>query len=364
MSRSIPFLFIRGGTSRGPYFKRSDLPEDRDILTEVLLSVIGAGHPLNIDGIGGGTAVTTKVAILSPASDGWADVDYFFAQVGVDKREVDYRPTCGNMLAGVGPAAIEMGMVPVTSDQTRIRIHAVNTGVRVEAVINTPDGRVNYDGDYSIDGVPGKAAPINLGFMDTVGAVCGSLLPTGAARDVIDGVEITCMDVAMPMMIARASDFDLSGYESPEQMDSNLALMTRLEEIRLQAGQRMGLGDVTKSVTPKIGLIAPARGNASVSARYFMPWNCHPGMAVTGSQCLAACLLYPGTVAEGIATVPSGNPAIIKIEHPSGEIEVTVDYSGRDNQLQIHSAGLIRTARLLVRGEVILPGSVWPVIPA
>jgi len=360
MSRTIPFLFMRGGTSRGPYFNQADLPDDRDTLTEILLNVIGSGHPLNIDGIGGGSAVTTKVAILSPADDDWADVDYFFAQVGVDNREIDYRPTCGNMLAGVGPAAIEMGLVSPLADQTRVRIRAVNTGLRVEALVRTPDKKVCYDGEYVIDGVPGTAAPIQLAFMDTVGAVCGALLPTGSTRDVIDGVEITCMDVAMPMMIARATDFGITGYESPLDLDSNPDLMARLESIRLQAGQLMGLGDVTKSVTPKIGLVAAARGHASISARYFMPWNCHPGMAVTGSQCLAACLLYPGTVAEGLAVIPAGNPALVKIEHPGGRIEVTVNYTGSGKDLKIVTAGLIRTARLLVCGEVIIPNRVWP----
>ena len=358
MTRFINFLLMRGGTSRGPFFKRADLPEDLDTLTEVLLSVIGAGHPHNIDGIGGGIAVTTKVAMLSKSDDAWADVDYFFAQVGVDKREVDYRPTCGNMLAGVGPAAIEMGLVTADSDQTLVKIRAVNTGARVESKVQTPNGHVKYEGDQAINGVPGTAAPIQLNFMETVGSVCGSLLPTGNPRDMIEDIELTCMDVAMPMMIARASDFGVSGYESPGELDANSDLLTRLEQIRLQAGEHMGLGDVSQSVVPKIGLIAPARHGAAVSVRYFMPWNCHPGLAVTGSQCLAACLLYPETVAEGIAVVPQENPAIVKIEHPAGESTVTVSCKGEGKQMQILSAGITSTARLMVRGEVAVP-DIW-----
>ena len=327
MQRPIPFHFLRGGTSRGPYFHRADLPEDRETLSRVLVAALGAGHPLNIDGIGGGAAVTTKVAMLSPASDGWADVDYFFAQVAVEKAEVDYRPTCGNILSGVGPAAIEMGLVPAREGTTRVRIRAVNTGARVEALVQTPGKRVRYEGDQVIDGVPGSAARVQLDFMDTVGSVCGSMLPTGAARDEIDGIAVSCVDVAMPMMIARAADFGITGYESREELDANAALFARMEAVRMEAGRRMGLGDVTQSVTPKIGLLAAPRAGGAVSARYFMPWACHPTMAVTGAQCLAASLLIPGSTAEGLVDPPAGNPAKIRIEHPSGEIEVSVDYA-------------------------------------
>ena len=357
----IPYHFLRGGTSRGPYFRAEDLPQDRETLAEVLMAAVGAGHPLNIDGLGGGVAVTTKVAILSRAADDWADVDYFFAQVSVTRREVDFKPTCGNILSGVGPAAIEMGLVAPTGDETRVRINAVNTGARIEAVIQTPGGRVRYDGDVAIDGVPGTAAPVLLNFMDTVGSVCNALLPTGALRDEIDGVEVTCMDVAMPVMILRAADLGVTGYESIADLDANTALMARMEAIRLEAGRRMGLGDVTNSVVPKVALLAAPRTEAgAVTARFFMPWEGHPSMAVTGSQCIAACLLLPGTVADGLARVPRDNPAVVVIEHPSGEIVVTVDRAqAADGSTEIRSAGLLRTARLLARGEVFVPATVW-----
>ncbi len=356
---AIPFLFMRGGTSRGPYFNRSVLPQDRETLSDVLVSVVGAGHPLNIDGIGGGVAVTTKVAMLSPSADSWADVDYFFAQVPVENREVDYKPTCGNILAGVGPAALEMGLVQPRDGVTPIRILSVNTGARIEALLQTPGGQVVYEGNARIDGVPGTAAPIQLNFMDTVGSVTGALLPTGAARESIQGVEVTCMDVAMPLMIARAADFGITGYESREAIDGDRALLERIEAVRLRAGELMGLGDVTRSVIPKVGLLAPPRAGGTVSARYLMPWNCHPSMAVTGAQCLAACLLYPGTVAEGMISPPGGTPVALGIEHPSGEIVVTVDYARSPTAVQILSAGLLRTARLLARGEVMVPLGVW-----
>lgn len=354
----LPYLFLRGGTSRGPYFNRADLPEDRDALARVLMAVVGAGHPLNIDGIGGGNAVTTKVAMLSRSARADADIDYFFAQVAVEKHEVDFKPTCGNMLVGVGPAAIEMGLVPAKGDVTRVRIHAVNTGAMVEAIVQTPGGRVEYAGETAIDGVPGTAAPVALQFLDVVGTSCGAFLPTGNLRDVIDGVEVTCMDVAMPMMIARAADFGITGYESAAELDANGDLMARIEAIRLQAGTMMGLGDVAQSVTPKVGLLAPPRQGGAISARYFMPWNCHPSMAVTGSQCIAACALTPGTVAEGIGDLPSGNPALMRIEHPMGVIEVTVDYGQGPDGFRLNSAGLVRTARLVARGEVMVPAGI------
>jgi 2-methylaconitate cis-trans-isomerase PrpF len=356
---AIPFLFMRGGTSRGPYIPREALPEDRETLAQVLIAAVGAGHPINIDGIGGGVAVTTKVAILSKAADGWADVDYFFAQVSVGEKLVDFKPTCGNILGGVGPAAIEMGLVAAQDGETRVRIHAVNTGARVEAVVRTPGGRVEYAGDASIDGVPGTAAPVFLNFMDTIGGMTGALFATGARREEIDGVEVTCMEVAMPMVIARAESFGLTGYETVEELDANRDFYARMEPIRIEAGRRMGMGDVSKSVTPKFGLLAAARAGGSISARYFMPWNAHPSMAVTGAQCLAACALTPGTVAEGMVPPPNASPAPIVIEHASGAIDVTVDFAHGEGGLEIRSAGLVRTARLLARGDLYIPRAVW-----
>ena len=355
----IPFLFMRGGTSRGPYFNRADLPEDLDTLSQVLLTVLGSGHPLNIDGIGGGAAVTTKVAMLSRSAHPDADIDYFFAQVSVEERLVDYKPTCGNMLSSVGPAAIEMGLFPAQEGQTRVRISSVNTEAMIEAVVCTPGGRVDYDGEAQIDGVPGSAAPVFLNFMDVVGSVCGALLPSGNLRDVIDGIEVTCMDVAMPIAIARASDFGLTGDETAAQLDENRAFYARMEPIRLQAGRLMGLGDVSKSVTPKFAILSKPSAGGTIRARYFMPWNCHPTMAVTGAQCLASCVLTPGTVAEGLFEKSAGNPALVKIEHPGGDIDVTVDYSEQGGAFQLNSAGLLRTARLLAQGVVFVQQSVW-----
>ncbi|WP_166416782.1 4-oxalomesaconate tautomerase [Cochlodiniinecator piscidefendens] len=354
----IPFWFMRGGTSRGPYFKRSDLPDDLETLARVLVATIGSGHPLNIDGIGGGNAVTTKVAMLSRSEDSNADVDYFFAQVGVEDGQVDFKPTCGNILSGVGPAAIEMGLVEPTGETTAIRIRAVNTGAQVEAKVQTPDGGVRYDGTTKIDGVPGNAAPVGLQFMGTVGGATGAFLPTGNRIDIFDSVEATCMDVAMPMVIARAEDIGVTGYETVSELNENKALFSRMEAVRRLAGRAMGMGDVSRSVTPKFGLLARPRAGGTIATRYFMPWAAHPTMAVTGAQCLASCVLTPGTVAEGLCTAPSESPAPIVLEHPSGSIDVVVDFERNGGDITIRSAGLVRTARLLARGDVMIPPGV------
>lgn len=356
---AIPYLFMRGGTSRGPYLNRADLPQDRETLAQVLIAMIGSGHALNIDGIGGGAAVTTKVAMLSVSDDAWADIDYFFAQVSVEDRLVDFKPTCGNILSGVGPAAIEMGLIPAQNGETTVNIRAVNTEARVAAIVQTPGGEVSYEGAAQIDGVPGTSASVALQFMETVGGVTGAFLPTGKLIDTIDGIDVTCMDVAMPMVIARADAFGLTGYESAADLDENTDFFARMEDVRRKAGADMGMGDVSASVTPKFGLLAPARAGGTIATRYFMPWKTHPTMAVTGAQCLASCVLTPGTVAAGMAAIPNKVPAALTLEHASGQIDVVVDYALSNDGFTIKSAGLVRTARKLAAGHVFVPSTVW-----
>ena len=352
---AIPYLFMRGGTSRGPFFRREDLPSNEDDLSKVLLAVIGSGNPRNIDGIGGGNPVTNKVAMLSKSNQPDADIDYFFAQLGVDTETVDYGPTCGNILVGVGPAAIELGLFPVSGDETKLRIHAVNTKAIVESCVQTPNGSVNYDGDVAIDGVPGTAAPVALNFLNVVGSKCGSMLPTGNVIDECCGYQVTCIDVAMPMVIGRASDFGISGTESQTELDANEQLFSKIEKVRLEAGKLMGLGDVSDSVIPKFGLISQANGQGHFGARYFTPWNCHPTMAVTGSQCIAASALIEKSIMGGLTKPIENSPATIIIEHPSGEMEVKVEYRHSGDSLEFQSAGVIRTARLIAKGEVMVP---------
>lgn len=359
----IPCLFMRGGSSRGPYFNRNHLPEDLDELADVLIAAVGAGHHQNIDGLGGGSAVTTKVAMLSPSKDGWADVDYFFAQVNVEERKVDFSPTCGNILAGVGPAAITMGLIAPRSGQTIVKIHSVNTGGRTAATVCTENGSVIYEGNARIDGVPGTSSPISLKFMKVAGSKTGSLLPTGNARDLIQGIEVSLVDAAVPMLILRAKDMGVSGYESAEELDSNTALTKRLESIRLEAGERMGLGDVTGSVVPKMALLSAPCHQGHISARYYMPWKCHPTMAVTGGICIASCCLIPGSIAEGLAVLDTGRMSTLVLEHPAGVIDITVDYEINDHALELQAAGVIRTARLIMKGDVAVPTEA-PVISA
>ena len=351
----IPCILRRGGTSRGPYFNAADLPADRDRLAQMLIAVIGSHSELQVDGIGGNQATSSKVAMLSPSDHDWADIDYFFAQVNPVKPEVDFAPSCGNILSGVGPAAIEMGLVQATGETTSVKIHSVNTNALVEAIVETPGGRVNYAGEARIDGVPGTAAPVILNFMDVIGSKTGKLFPTGNPLDEIEGFRVTCIDVAMPMVIGLAADFGISGYESRDQLDADRELFDRIERVRLAAGRLMGLGDVSESVIPKFGLLAPPRDGGSVCERYFMPWNAHPTLAVTGSICSGACLLAPGTIAGGIAEVEQGNPVTVQLEHPLGKIDVVVDYAIEDGEFRLNSAGFLRTARRLFRGEVSIP---------
>lgn len=358
MQTKIPYWFMRGGTSRGPYFQRKHLPDDLDTLAQVLISVLGSGHPLNIDGIGGSETVTTKVAMLSPSDDEWADIDYFFAQVSVLDRKVDFKPSCGNILSGVAPAAIEMGLIKPAASETQVRIKAVNTNARVLATVKTPDS-ICYSGDTSIDGVPGTGSPITLQFMDTVGGATGSFLPTGQTIDTFNAIDVTCMDVAMPVVMARADAFNLSGHETASELNDNKDFMQRMEQVRLQAAIAMGMGDATDSVVPKFALLASASKGGSVAARYFMPRSCHPTMAVTGAQCIATCLLTPGSVANSLLTTDLSSPASIVIEHPSGSIDVVLEFNRSHNEFEPVSAGIVRTARKLADGNVYIPEHIW-----
>jgi 2-methylaconitate cis-trans-isomerase PrpF len=290
--------------------------------------------------------------MLSKSDDDWADVDYFFAQVSVEKQLVDYKPTCGNMLTAVGPAAIEMGLVPVMDSVTEIKIRAVNTGAKIIAQVQTPDNHVSYFGDTKIDGVPGTSAPIELLFLEVAGSSTGHLFPTGSPVNLIQGIEVTCMDVAMPMVIARASDFGLSGTETREELDANKEFFKRMESIRIEAGQLMGMGDVSQSVTPKFGLLSPVNQANHIGCRYFMPWETHPTVAVTGSQCLASCALAKGTVADGLMQTDGMSPALVSLHHPMGTMDVLIDYSTDGDNYVNKSAGLVRTARKIAGGEI------------
>jgi 4-oxalomesaconate tautomerase len=287
------------------------------------------------------------------------DIDYLFVQVVVGEGRVDTTPNCGNMLAGVAPFAIENSLVSASDGETRVRIRMLNSDNLCELVVQTPGCLVTYDGDASISGVPGTAAPIVCNYLDVAGSASGALLPTGRIKDVIDGVEITCIDNGMPVVVLRAEDLGISGYETRDELDSDTELKRRLESIRLQAGPMMNLGDVAKKVVPKMSLISAPRSGGHVNTRTFIPHNCHAAIGVLGAVSVATACIWPGSVADGIATVPQGGTRRLSVEHPTGELSVTLEVGGTPDSPIIEKAGLLRTARMIMRGEVLVPASVW-----
>lgn len=356
-SLTIPCVLMRAGTSRGPFFLREWLPQDEAERDQALIGAIGASDLLQVDGVGGGSTLTSKVAIVSRSSEPGCDVDYLFAQVGVGQKSVDTRPNCGNMLSGVAPFAIEQGLVEAKDGQTTVRVFNVNTRSRIDVTVLTSGGRVVYDGTTSIDGVAGSAAPIRLNFLDAWGAVTGSLFPTGRRIDVVDGVELTCIDAAMPLMIVRAASLGLSGRETPAELDANRSLLERIESLRRAAGQCMGLGDVSGSVVPKPVIVSRGDDAHSITSRYFTPRRCHASHAVTGAIGVATAFALPGTVASG-DTALSGTQGIAVL-HPQGRIDVEVVVEGRGDEARIQRAALVRTARKILQGELHIPGYVF-----
>jgi 4-oxalomesaconate tautomerase len=347
----IPCLLMRGGTSKGAYFLAGDLPEQSALRDRVLLAALGSPDARQIDGIGGGDSLTSKVAIIQPSARDDADVDYLFAQVLVDEPRVDYGQNCGNILAGVGPFAIERGLVPARGDVTPVRIFMENTGQIAVAHVPTPHGAVNYSGEARIDGVPGGGAPLIVEFEDVAGSSCGSLLPTGQVVDVFDGIEVTCVDNGMPVVLIRAADLGLRGDESPGQLDAHSALKARLESIRLQAGPRMNLGEVAQRNVPKMCLVAPPQAGGALSTRTFIPHRCHTSIGVFGAVSVAVACLIEGSVAAGIARVDEGEVKRLQVEHPTGEFSVEL----RLQDGVLVGCGLMRTARLLFDGVVCVP---------
>lgn len=358
MQTAIACLFMRGGTSRGPFFLESDLPAEVGLRDRVLLAAMGSPDARQIDGLGGADPLTSKVAIVSRSTRPRVDVEFLFAQVLIEEARVDTTPNCGNMLAAVGPFALERGLVKATGNETTVRILTRNTGMLADVVLQTPGGRISYEGSARIDGVPGTSAPIKINFLDTAGSVCGKLLPSGNVVDVFDGVPVTCIDNGMPVVVIRASDLGRTGYESREELNADAKLKQRLEAIRLKAGPAMNLGDVAKKVVPKMSLIAPPRAGGSLCSRTFIPHDCHAAVGVLGAVTLATAGVVAGTVADGIAKLPPGNVKVVSVEHPTGEFSVELELDPANPQNVVRAA-LLRTARLIMRGDVLVPGSVW-----
>lgn len=340
---------MRGGTSKGGYFLAGDLPEDRAARDALLLSIMGSPDSRQIDGMGGADPLTSKVAIVGKSARPGIDVDYLFLQVFVDQAIVTDAQNCGNILAGVGPFAIERGLVAACDGETRVAIFMENTGQVAVASVQTPSGRVSYDGDARIDGVPGSHAPIPLEFRDTAGSSCGALLPSGNAVDIVHGVPVTLIDNGMPCVVMKAADVGITGYEGREALDADAALKARIEAIRLAVGETMNLGDVAEKSVPKMMLVAPPRDGGAVTVRSFIPHRAHATIGVLGAVSVATACLLPGSPAAEVADIPDGPRKMLSVEHPTGEMSCVLEL---DAAGQVESVALLRTARKLMDGAV------------
>lgn len=354
---------MRGGTSRGPFFLEEDLPTDVETRDRVLLAVMGSPDRRQIDGLGGAHPLTSKVGIVRRSTTPGVDLDFLFAQVMVDQAIVDTTPNCGNMLAAVVPFALETGLLEAQGDTTTLRVLTLNTDMQSDITVHTPGGRISYDGDARIDGVPGTSAPIRISFLDTAGSVCSGLLPTGRVLDEVDvdgvgALQVTCIDNGMPLVMMRAIDLGHTGYESVAEMNADTLLKSRLEALRLKAGALMGLGDVTNKTYPKMCLIAPPKDGGSIATRCFIPHVCHDAIGVLAAVTVGTACVLDGSVTAGIARLPPGNRKAISVEHPTGEFTVELDIDPANPQ-NVTRAALLRTARLLMRGEATIPAAIW-----
>lgn len=343
-------MWMRGGTSKGGYFLAADLPADTAARDAALLSVMGSPDPRQIDGMGGADPITSKVAVVAPSSRDGVDVDYLFLQVFVDQAIVTDAQNCGNILAGVGPFAIERGLVAAQTDETTVTIYMENTGQTAVARIQTPDGAVTYQGDASIDGVPATSAPVPVEFRDTAGSTCGALLPTGNLVDVIDGIEVTCIDNGMPCVVMRAADLGIDGTETPADLEADKDLRAKLEAIRLTVGPMMNLGDVSQKSVPKMTMVSAHRNGGAISTRTFIPHRCHKTIGVLGAVSVATACLTKGAVGYDLANAPDGAAKTMSIEHPTGEMTVV----GHVEDGTMTRAEVLRTARKLMDGIVFI----------
>jgi 4-oxalomesaconate tautomerase len=345
-------MLMRGGTSKGAYFLAEDLPSGIEQRDDLLLRIMGSPHARQIDGIGGAHPLTSKVAIVGLSQREDSDIDFLFAQVNVTEAIVDTKPNCGNILAGVAPFSIERGLVAATVGETRVRVYTINTGTRAELVVATPNGCVEYDGDEAIDGVPGTSAAIPVNFLDTQGSVTGALFPTGQRTETIHGIEVTCIDNGMPIVILQAKDVGLKGSETCSEIEASGESLAKIEAIRIEAGRHMGLGDVTSAVVPKMFLIsAPMQGGA-LNTRSLIPKRCHESIGVFAAVSVATAGVLPGTVAYSLAHVPAGRVKIVNLEHPTGSFQVRLEMGGSVEDPVVECGGLIRTARALFDGTV------------
>ena len=367
----IPCLLMRGGTSKGPFFNEADLPSDTATRDRVLLAAMGSPDKRQIDGLGGAHPLTSKVGIVRKSKVPGVDLDFLFAQLQPDKDTVDTTPNCGNMLAAVVPFALETGMVKAQGDQSTFRVLTLNTDMQCDISVETKDGLVQYEGTARIDGAPGTSAPVVINFLDTAGSVCDGLLPTGHVKDTLTvtgagfepfTLDVTCIDNGMPLVMFKASDVGRTGYESVAEMNADTELKTKIEALRLQVSRLMGLGDVSQKNYPKMTLIAPPQNGGAITTRSFIPHVCHDAIGVLAAVTVGTACVLEGSVCGGVAVMPSGLAKNVSVEHPTGEFSVALqtepalDLPG--GQL-VKQAALLRTARLLMRGEAMVPSSIW-----
>jgi 4-oxalomesaconate tautomerase len=351
-ANEIPCTYMRGGTSKGPFFDMRDLPTDVNKRNTLLLKIMGSPDASQIDGLGGTVTVTSKVVMAMPSTRKGIDVDYLFAQVDIKNPVVDTTPPCGNMMAGVGPFAIEKGWVKATIPETRVMVYNINTKSIIEEIVQTPNGVVEYNGTMKIDGVPGTAAPVVLNLFDQVGGKTGKLMPTGKIREQIQGIDVTLLDAGSTMMLVKASDLGMEGTEGNDFFEKNTALMKKIESMRMEAGQRMGLGDVTNSVLPKVGILSKPRKNGNITSRYLTPLTLHPTHAVTGAICIGTALKIKGSVAAEVGITNGQAAEMIVIEHPQGVIEVNIEIEQKGESINVKKAGTVRTVRKIMTGTV------------
>jgi len=347
----VPVMWMRGGTSKGGYFLKSDLPGDVAERDGFLLRVMGSPDPRQIDGMGGADPLTSKVAVVSKSMRAGIDIDFLFLQVFVDQALVSDQQNCGNILAGVGPFAIERDLVAASDDETRVTIYMENTRQIAVATVQTPGCVVSYSGGARIDGVPGTAAPVPLEFQDTAGSTCGALLPTGNAIDVVDGTRVTLIDNGMPCVVIKAEDVGATGYETRAELDAATEVKARIEAIRLQVGERMNLGDVSGKSVPKMMLVAPPRHGGVVTVRSYIPHRAHASVGVLGAVSVATSCLIDGSPAAEVAVVPEGPRKVMSVEHPSGESTCVIEV---DRDGSVVSSATLRTARKLMEGRVFV----------
>ena len=377
---AVPCLYMRGGTSKGPFFNARDLPADIATRDQVLLAIMGSPDKRQVDGLGGAHPLTSKVGIVRPSSTAGVDLDFLFAQLQPDKDTVDTTPNCGNMLAAVVPFALESGLLHAKADTTTLRVLTLNTDMQCDITVQTPmgpDGQrfVADTGQARIDGAPGTAAPITINFLDTAGSVCSGLLPTGRVKDrvrviptdTLSGFEpfeldVTCIDNGMPLVMFQASDLGCTGYESADALNANLGLKTRIEALRLQVSVLMGLGDVRQKNYPKMTLIAPPMHGGAITTRSFIPHVCHDAIGVLAAVTVGTACVLRGTVCEGVAAMKPGASQALSVEHPTGEFSValqTREAPELPGGHEVTQAALLRTARLIMRGEAMVPAHIW-----